>query len=66
MKNKFKSLLDFRTGDQSDVENPEILGMTAENFTSTNEPSDCNICKVDNCPDETKSLLHNGIGERGK
>ena len=65
-RNKFKSLLDFWKGDQSDVENPEILGMTAENFTSTIEPSDSNIYKVDNCPDETNSLLDNGIGERGK
>jgi hypothetical protein len=45
-RNNFKSLLDFRRGDQSDV-----------------EPSDY---KVDNCPEETESLLSDGFGQRGK
>ena len=67
-RNKFKSLLDFWKGDQSDVDNvnPEILGMMAENFTSNIEPSDYNSYKVDNCPEGMKSLLSDGFGERGK
>ena len=55
-------------GDQSDVENvnPEILGMTAEIISSKIEPSDYNNYTVDNCPEETESLLPDGFGERGK
>ena len=60
--------MDFWKGSQSDVDfvNPKILGMTAKKITSTNEPLDFNTCKVDNCPDETNSLLSNGIGEKSK
>ena len=67
-RNKFISLLYFWRGDQSDVdnENPEILGMMAENCTSNIEPSDYNSYKVDNFPEEMKSLLSDGFGERGK
>jgi hypothetical protein len=67
-KNNFKSLLDFWRGDQSDVVNvnPEILGKMAEKCSSKFEPSDYNNYKVDNCPEETESLLSNGFGERGK
>ena len=67
-RNKFKSLLDFWRGDQSDVDtlNPDILGKMAENFTSKIEHSDLNNCEVDNCTKETNSLLSDGFGERGK
>ena len=62
-RNKFKSLLDFWSGDQSDFdnENPEIPDMMAENVTSNIEPSDYNSYKVDNCPEEMKSLLSDGL-----
>ena len=66
-RNHFKSLLDFWRGDQSeDVDNvnPEIL--MAKQISSKIEPSDYNNYKVDNCPEETESLLPDGFGERGK
>jgi hypothetical protein len=53
-------------GDQSDdVDNvnPVILGMMAEKISSKIEPSDFNNYKVDNCPENTESLLSDGFGE---